>query len=241
MPIKKVHIALLCAVPLEARAILRKLTGKKKSIDGITTGGLGRLKIALACSGPGMAAAASAATMLVERYSPEVIINFGISGAFHGTGLKPGHVAAATSETFAEFGADTKEEFLSAKQIGLWSLKKGSKKYFETYPLDKPYVRLAGKHVSVCGPFVTVSTVTGRRSKANSMRKRFKGVLCENMEGAAVAHVAARYSLPMVEVRGVSNMVDDRNTNTWDVPLANRNCQHSLLELLASDDLTGLF
>jgi futalosine hydrolase len=35
------------------------------------------------------------------------------------------------------------------------------------------------------------------------------------MEGAAYAHVAAIYDLPYIEVRGISNLVTDRELEGW--------------------------
>jgi len=46
------------------------------------------------------------------------------------------------------------------------------------------------------------------------------GAICENMEGAAVALVAALYGIRCMEVRGISNMVEDRDLSRWDIPLA---------------------
>ncbi|MQA92922.1 MAG: hypothetical protein GEU90_22310, partial [Gemmatimonas sp.] len=39
--------------------------------------------------------------------------------------------------------------------------------------------------------------------------------LCETMEGAAYAHVAAFYGVPFAEIRGISNLVEDRDTSRW--------------------------
>jgi futalosine hydrolase len=42
----------------------------------------------------------------------------------------------------------------------------------------------------------------------------------EAMEGAASAHVAALYHIPMVEVRSASNFVGERDKSKWDLDLA---------------------
>jgi futalosine hydrolase len=54
------------------------------------------------------------------------------------------------------------------------------------------------------------------------------------MEGAAVAQIAALYGIPMLEVRGISNMVEDRDLRRWDKKTASLNCQKAVLELTAS-------
>ncbi|MCG2813516.1 MAG: hypothetical protein L6245_02435, partial [Thermodesulfovibrionales bacterium] len=83
------------------------------------------------------------------------------------------------------------------------------------------------------GTFVTVSTATGTGRRAREIEKRFDAI-CENMEGAAVAHVCAMYGIPMLEIRGISNIVEDRDRSKWDVKTAAENCQKTVLTFLLS-------
>lgn len=64
------------------------------------------------------------------------------------------------------------------------------------------------------GNFVTVCCASGTRDRGEMLRRRYDG-LCENMEGAAAARVCAQYDLPLVELRCISNTVDNRDTSTW--------------------------
>ena len=64
------------------------------------------------------------------------------------------------------------------------------------------------------GTFVTVSAVSGTRARGENLRQQWQG-LCENMEGASVARVAEAFDLPFLEVRAISNMVEDRNPQDW--------------------------
>jgi len=230
---KKSSIALISAVPFEASVLLRRLSGTAKPAKGITTGRLGALDLAHISSGPGMANAASASTLMIERFSPVALVVFGIGGAYHGSGLSTGDVAAARSETFAELGAITPGGFLSARDMGLSILTRGGKKYYDTFQMDRKLLRLASGHISAEGPFLTVSTVTGSLRAAEKLLCRHDGALCENMEGAAAANVCARYGVPMLEIRGISNMVEDRDTGMWEKELAAKNCQTALLEILS--------
>ena len=69
------------------------------------------------------------------------------------------------------------------------------------------------------GPFVTVSTITGSYERAAALSQVFSPVM-ESMEGAAAAHVAALYQVPMVEVRAASNRVGERDKTRWDIQTA---------------------
>jgi futalosine hydrolase len=69
------------------------------------------------------------------------------------------------------------------------------------------------------GPFITVSAITGSFEKAAALSEVFSPVM-ESMEGAAAAHVAALYQVPMVQVRAGSNRVGDRDKTRWDMERA---------------------
>jgi len=48
--------------------------------------------------------------------------------------------------------------------------------------------------------------------------------LCENMEGAAVARVCQQFGLPLLELRCISNLVEDRNLQNWQLKQACTRC-----------------
>jgi futalosine hydrolase len=75
---------------------------------------------------------------------------------------------------------------------------------------------------------VTVNTCTGTDAAARALEARTGGAV-ENMEGAAVAHVALMHGVPVGEVRGISNMVTNRDTSTWQLKDAAVAAQEALL------------
>jgi len=54
------------------------------------------------------------------------------------------------------------------------------------------------------------------------------------MEGAAIAHVAALYEIPMGEVRGISNLAGNRDRGAWRVKEAAAAAQAALLNSIDS-------
>lgn len=64
------------------------------------------------------------------------------------------------------------------------------------------------------GNFVTVAGVSATQTRGEMLKRRFQA-RCENMEGAAVARVCAEFSLPLLELRCISNLVEDRNPARW--------------------------
>jgi futalosine hydrolase len=83
------------------------------------------------------------------------------------------------------------------------------------------------------GPFLTLSTCTGTSKRVKELEKTFHAI-CENMEGAAVAHICTLYGIPMVEIRGISNVVEDRDKKKWNIKLASKNCQKVVIEFLGN-------
>jgi futalosine hydrolase len=122
------------------------------------------------------------------------------------------------------------------ESIGIPLVQSGRKKYFNEFPLDnricKKMIRSIKSssfqpHVAQ-GPFVTVSAASGSPSRAGELESRFQGI-CENMEGAAIAHVCTLYNIPFFEVRGISNAAGIRDRRKWRLKKAADNCQKLVL------------
>lgn len=245
---KKPLVGLISSVTLENKTLVKKLGLKKNRIAGLQhcyTGSFSGRDIVCITSGVGKTNAAHAATVLIQKFMPGVMITFGVGGAYPSSGLQVGDVAVADKEVYGDEGVLLKSGFRGTDHMGIPLLTKGSRKYFNEFRLDRKYVkkavqaaRFTSDHSSYitrvkAGPFVTVSACTGSRKKALELQKKYNAV-CENMEGAAVAHICALYGKPMVEVRGISNIVEDRDKTKWDLVLAAENCQHVVLGLLKS-------
>lgn len=116
-------------------------------------------------------------------------------------------------------------------------LLKKETEYFNTFQLNAHLAKCAADASMECGfnvrtgNFVTVSQCSGTHESGELMKKRFNG-LCENMEGAAAAHICAMYGVPMAEIRGISNIIEDRDRKKWDIEGAAANCNKAVIELV---------
>lgn len=237
-------IALISSVPEEGN-LLFKQPKKESFIAGkpVCQGILHDKDVIYTISGMGKTNAAHAATILLETFSPKILVVLGIGGAYPSAALALGDIVVAEKEVYGDEGVMLKDDFHGTEFMGFPLLKKGRKKYFNEFLLHKMLVKKAfeaaqrTRHQASripkvrTGTFVTVSTCTGTGKRALELEKRF-GALCENMEGAAVAHVCAMYGTPMIEIRGISNIVGDRDKDKWNVRLAATNCQETVKELL---------
>lgn len=171
--------------------------------------------------GVGPVNAAHATTVAMLEQKPDSIIVCGIAGAYPASGLAIGDVVSASMEIYGDLGAQSPEGFLDMQALGFPVVAKPTLLFNElplqVFPTSSP-VR-----------FVTVSTCTGVERTAFEIEARTKGAV-ENMEGAAVAHVARIHGVPVGEVRGISNMVTNRDTKTWRLREAAEAAQHALLK-----------
>ena len=96
-------------------------------------------------------------------------------------------------------------------------------------------VRIAAPAVHATGRFLTLSQVTGARDAADALFERWGGI-CESMEGAAAAHVCAIHDVPFLEVRGISNLLVDRDRAAWRIDEAAAAAQRVVTTLLSQRD-----
>jgi futalosine hydrolase len=209
--------------------------GRREIYEGL----IGDRHTILAITGIGKVNAASTVTALLERFEPEILINTGCAGAYADGGLKVGDLAMATAEMYGDEGVLTTDGWHSLELIGIPAVSRNGEEYFNRFPMtqwaqDKAiHVAEAADFPLYSGLFVTVSTVSGSFVRGSEMFRRFRGI-CENMEGAAVAQMATLYGADFLEIRGVSNLVEDRDLGRWDIPLAVERAQRFILQYIGA-------
>ncbi|HUK36540.1 MAG TPA: futalosine hydrolase, partial [Vicinamibacterales bacterium] len=179
------------------------------------------------------------ATYLSHRGTPSLVIQTGIAGAYVPADVAVGSVLLADTEIYGDMGVLTPAGWSPMDEIGIplveASLSQPAR--FNEFPLDATLVAwaasAAGNLIARTGKFVTLSQVTGVRAVGDALYERF-GALCESMEGAAAAHVCALHGVPFLEVRGVSNLVENRDRAKWRIAEAAAAAQHAVLKLLES-------
>ncbi len=227
------NIALIAPTPLEAKELRLKINPQpKEDLKTIFEGELHGKTIIFTHCGVGKVNAAHSTTLMLENYNIDILILFGIGGAYEP--LKLGDIVVAENENYGEEGALTKEGWKSMEFIS-FPLLKNEKKYYNTFPMDMDLVRRTvkvskdlGFNVK-SGNFVTVSQCSRTSESGEVLKKRFNGI-CENMEGAAVAHICTLYKIPMIEMRSISNIIEDGKQ--WDMDRAASNCNKAIVEFV---------
>jgi futalosine hydrolase len=240
-------IALLAAVPLETELLRRGLAPcevRRSHGYDLLCGTLGGRSVCLLHGGIGKANAAAAVSALCAGERPEALLLFGCCGAYPGSGLAVGDLVLATEECYGDEGVLAPQGFLDMAALGFSLAERNGVRYFDRFPVDgnllaqaRPLaaeVAVAAGRQLAEGVFVTVSTCSGTARAGEELVRRTGG-LCENMEGAAAAQICARHAVPFLELRGISNLVEDRDLARWDLRAAAEIAQRAILSVLAGE------
>jgi futalosine hydrolase len=237
-------ILILAATPQETVLLEHALgsTARMKSDDfGYAEGKLGNLPVIICAGGIGKINAAAATAVLIERCAPRLVINTGCAGAYLASGLTVGDLAVASEEFLGDEGVLTSEGWQDLRFMKIPTVIHGSRLYHNAIPLSKHAAEKAMQLADYLGVklargrFITVSSCSGTRKQGEELARRFHG-LCENMEGAAVAQICLRYGINCLEIRGISNLVDERDMKTWDIPRAVEAAQRFVLKYIEEMD-----
>jgi len=113
---------LICAVEFEYEEVLKSLSRRRQVEYGglIFCRGLLRGRpLVLVASGVGKTNAAHAATLFLEKFRPEIIINFGVGGAYPESGISVGGIAVADQEIYGDEGVVTPDGFMDMRGMGI--------------------------------------------------------------------------------------------------------------------------
>jgi futalosine hydrolase len=206
-----VDLLLCVATEFEGALLRERIDGRDPSIAIVRTG-------------VGPVNAAHAVTLFLAQADAGAIVVCGVGGAYPKSGLRVGDVVCASTECYGDLGASSPSGFLDMKALGFPLVESPVPLFNElpmqVFPIDRRV------------PFVTVSMCTGTDDSAREIEGRTAGAV-ESMEGAAVAHVAHLHGIPVGEVRGISNVVTNRDIKAWKLKEAATAAQEAVLSWIA--------
>jgi futalosine hydrolase len=153
--------------------------------------------------------------------SYDLVINLGIAGSFD-RNLAIGQVLHITDDSFADLGAEDGDQFLSIDDLGF-----GQSVY---KPLDFGFKLPILNELNQVSS-ITVNRVHGSDGSIAKTLTRLSPKL-ESMEGAAVFYACNQVQIPALQIRSVSNYVERRNRENWNIDLAIKNLNDYFLRLL---------
>lgn len=212
------HILLVAATPFEIAPTLAWLQAnfqQKEEAVFIRE----EIIVQTLVTGVGMTATAFQLGQFFAQARPDWAINAGIVGTFDHS-LTIGDVVQIVSERFGDLGVEEADgQFTDMAEMGFMP------QSLMTNP-QPPIPTL-----TICQG-LTVNKVHGNAASILKIRNKYPDAQVESMEGAAFFYACLASGVPFVEIRSISNRVEPRNRDAWNLPLAIKNLNEVLVEIL---------
>ncbi len=217
-------IGILCALPEELRLYREEVDQAESSDHGgisVVRGTLAGRRVVLAESGIGKVNAASAATILVERYGCDRLLLSGVAGAVD-PALSIGDVVVGTRVAQHDYGRMGDDGIVAYQPGGMpfpgasdtvgWPLRADLLAHVRTAMAGDPLPGIRARegdapHVPTVhfGTIVTGDVFIQSEAVRERLRSRYSA-LAVDMESGAMVQVADRYGAAWLVVRAVSDL-----------------------------------
>lgn len=169
-------------------------------------------------TGVGMVATAFAMGSEFAKNKFDLALNVGVAGSFYRT-IKIGQLVEVREDILSELGSEDDEEFISLEQLELGEVEFRATEEFK--------IKEGFRKVTA----ITVNKVHGNEESIEEVRDRLNPTI-ETMEGAAFFYACEEANIPALQVRAISNYVEKRNRENWNIPLAVKNLNDWMMESL---------
>ena len=144
----------------------------------------------------------------------DLVINMGIAGSFNSE-IKIGDVVEVVEDIFSEIGFEDGDIFSE----------------FTNFEIKNTFV-IEGRTNLKKVKGITVNTVHGNQNSIDEIVSRVNPDI-ESMEGASVFMVCNNFNVPCIQIRSISNKVEKRNTENWNLTLAIENLNATVKQLIS--------
>jgi len=220
------NILVIAATPLELSPLFN--TGRFSATDNNT---IGENTVRFLFTGVGMIATAYRLTREISMSDkPGIILHAGIAGTFTDD-ISIGEIVQVATDRFADLGAEDKNGDL----IDLFDLGFAG-------PDDPPFEAGFLKNATFRREdirsvnAISVNTTSGTLQTIDRLKRKYNPDI-ETMEGAAVSYISRLHDIPGYHLRAISNKVEPRNREAWNIPLAVKNLNDFLMDILNKDNL----
>ncbi|HLT87681.1 MAG TPA: futalosine hydrolase [Sphingobacterium sp.] len=171
-------------------------------------------------TGVGMVATAYALTKYLQQHKVDLLLQVGIGGILDRS-ARLGEVYRIYTDEIFGLGADDNGSFISIEELGF-----GKRIYTEKPPA---HIRLPEINKA---QGITVNNVHGATDKIMQLQQQYQKPLIESMEGASAFFIAGQEGINCLQFRAVSNYIEPRNRDAWEIGLAVKNLNVFLQQFL---------
>ncbi|NUM51122.1 MAG: futalosine hydrolase [Flavobacteriales bacterium] len=221
-------ILIASATKIEIEPLLANFVERNQVNQKLREYSFKNLDIDVLVTGVGMVPTAFWLADTLSRNTYQLALNIGICGSFNNT-IPLGEVLNITSDCFSEMGAEDGESFLAMADLDLledddFSFNKGQIK--NVFSFEHKAISSLKKASGI-----TVNKVHGEVNSIELTKQLFCPDV-ESMEGAAFFYACLTHQLKNIQLRAVSNYIEKRNKENWNIPLAVNNVCNTSFQLL---------
>lgn len=219
-------ILIVSATPFEVQALGANLQAHFTQLGDFHYQGR-NTEVHLLITGVGLPLAAFSMGEMLNQNRFDLAIQAGVGGAYDRS-LELGDVVEIISDCFADLGVEEKDgRFTSVHEMGL--LPRDEHPFREGRLWNMPEVERAFLP-KVHG--LSVNKVHGYEPSIAAIKQYYPFAQVESMEGAAFFYACLIHSLHFLQIRAISNYVEARNREAWELELALVNLNTTLIELI---------
>ncbi|MFZ4521553.1 MAG: futalosine hydrolase [Bacteroidales bacterium] len=229
------RILVVAATLFEIRPFVNKLHSTGRKSENITGYSCPGHEIDVLITGVGMVPTAYylGRQLAVQRY--DLSINAGIAGTFSRS-LSLGAVVQVVEDCVPELGAEDGDNFLSVFELGLSD--PDATPYQGGKLVNNTMASLPWNNIQVISKLPHVKAITSNtvRGSAASIARilRIATADIESMEGAAFFYACLSEKVPCLQIRAVSNYVEERDKSNWNLDLALKNLNKTMWKIVST-------
>lgn len=177
-------------------------------------------------TGVGALMTAFAMARYTDMANVGVAINAGVAGSYTAD-FEPGDVVEVYADKFADLGVEEADgSFTDVFELGLQEK--------DRFPYGRGWVENKKPKYSTLLPQVkglTVNKVHGTQKSIDQIKAKYTASV-ETMEGAGFMYAASAIDVDHHQIRAVSNMVEPRNKDNWQIQKAIDNLNQHLISFI---------
>jgi futalosine hydrolase len=220
-------ILIVAAASREVKQLSDKLEFMQSINANYTCHKYGTLLVDILITGVGSIFTTYNLTKALNGTDYDLAINVGIAGSFDYF-LEQGFVVNVIQDQFADLGVEEDNNFYTLSEKELMNE--------NIYPFSREILKNKGSfdidEVDSLIPVkaITVNTLTGNQEAIEKLKIKFNPEIITT-EGAAFFYVCLLENMPFLQIRAISNFVEIRKIENWNIPLAIKNLNDSIVEI----------
>lgn len=153
----------------------------------------------------------------------DLLINAGVAGSYNKE-LNIGDVVEVIEDRFGDLGVEEADGTFT--DIFEMELMNG-----DQFPFEKGIIKNESQTSYQKVSAITVNKVHGTESSITKISKKYKAEI-ETMEGAAFLYTSKIMDLKCIQIRAISNYVEPRNKDNWNIQLAIDSLNKALIGIM---------